>query len=50
MTPEQLRQQAEWYRARGMTRTAELAEMAAKAQERSGGDFTPQEMAEITEQ
>jgi hypothetical protein len=48
MTPEELRKQAEWFRAHGRTRTAELAEMAAAAQERSAEEFTPEEVAEIT--
>jgi hypothetical protein len=47
MTFDELRKQAEWFRARGMTRTAELAEMAAAAQERTAAEFTLEEMAAI---
>jgi len=48
LTPAELRKQAEWFRARGMTRTAELAEMAARAQERADSEFAAEEIAAIT--
>ena len=50
MTPEQLRKQAQWFRDQGLARTAELADLAAAAQEQGDQDgFTPEEIAEITE-
>ena len=51
LTPDELRRQAEYFRKRpgeNAQRTAELAEMAACAQERPRNEFTPEEVAEIT--
>ena len=51
MTPEQLRKQAEWFKTQqgeDAQRAAELAELAANAQEKRDQEFTPEEIVEIT--
>jgi hypothetical protein len=51
LTPDELRRQAEYFRKRpgeNAKRTAELAEMAAHAQERHDNEFTPEETKAIT--